>query len=77
MNKTITEITAWICTETDGTEGIPAVLTSGIWMPLIGADAERIEALRQHAVDVAKKQGVKLKLVRFSNMEVIEVLDEL
>lgn len=74
--KKITEVWAWICTEADGGEGIPAMSApGGMVLPLIGADAERLISLRPAALDVAQGLGLPIKLVRFHQMEVIETLE--
>lgn len=71
----ITELYAWVCTEPDGGEGIPAANLGGMPMPLVGADKARIESLRPYAEDVAYQLGLPVKLVRFTNMEVLEHLN--
>jgi hypothetical protein len=70
MEQKITEMYAWIVTETDGSEGIPAISKHGMMFPLIGADKIRIESCRPDALFVADNKP--LKLVKFSNMEVLE-----
>lgn len=70
--KKITEIFAWICTEPDGGEGIPAVSHDGLALPLVGADRARIESLRPYAQRVAHELGLPVRLMRFSGMEVLE-----
>lgn len=72
MTKKITELFAWVCTEPDGGEGIPAANLGGLPMPLIGADRARIESLRPHAMTVAHDLGLPVRLVRFCDMEVLE-----
>jgi hypothetical protein len=62
----------------DNNEGIIACDlpgSRGMPMPLIGADAERIESLRPIAQQIANVKGVPVRLVRFSVREVIEVLE--
>jgi len=71
--KKITEMYAWVCEEPDGGEGVPAVdLGTGLPMPLVGADRERIESLRRHAINGVLPMGYPVKLVRFHEMEVLE-----
>lgn len=74
MTKKITEIYAWICTEPDGGEGLPAIMVNNRAMPLIGADKERMASLRPYAEQVAAESGCPLKLVRFDNLTVLEDL---
>ena len=72
----ITELYAWIVTEKDGTEGIPAQCLDGVWYPAVGADCARIESLRPIAADMQIKMGLDVKLVRFSQMTVVERLED-
>ncbi len=72
--KKITEMWAWVCTEPDGGEGIPALDSHMGPLPMVGADAERIQSLRPHAVKAAQQLKLPVKLVRFHQMEVIEHL---
>lgn len=68
---------AWVCTEADGGEGIPAAHLPGlpgVPMPLIGADMVRIESLRPYALAVAVELGLPVKLCRFDRMTVVEAL---
>ena len=74
--KLITELWAWVCTEKDGGEGIPAFdLGKGMVMPLVGADRERVESLRPYAENVVNEMGLPVKLMKFSNMEVIKLIE--
>lgn len=68
----ITELYAWVCTDKDGDEGIIAFLHKGIMMPMIGSDMERIESLRSTAVGIAKSEDLPLKLIKFSEAEIIK-----
>ncbi len=72
----IAELFAWVITEADGSEGVPAfsagVVGQQLMIPMVGADRERIESLRRHAVALARAKGLPLKLVRFSQLEVLE-----
>lgn len=70
----ITELWAWICTEPDGGEGVPAFNSGGAWLPMMGADRERIESLRDMAELTARTAGYPLKLARFTTMEIVEVV---
>lgn len=76
----ITEIYAFIAIDPrDDNEGIPAI--SGPWqdgqevmMPLVGADRERIISLLSLAQDLCTRSGKPMRLVRFSQMEILETL---
>ena len=61
----ITELYAWIVDEGEGDEGVPAVLTDGMWCPMIGADMERVRSLKKHAETVAKQYGKPMTFKRF------------
>jgi hypothetical protein len=73
--KKITEMWAWVCTEDDGGEGLPAFEIRGMVMPLVGADRKRVDSLRPYAESVVNNMGLPMKLVKFTNMEVVELID--
>jgi len=64
---------AWIATDSRGGEGIPALSTPLGEMPMIGADRDRIESLRPHAMKVAG-QGYTVRLVAFACVGTLETL---
>jgi hypothetical protein len=72
----IDAIYAWVCTEADGSEGIPACALPGSDgpLPLIGADQARIQSLRPWALAVAVEMGLPVKLVRFDRLTILETL---
>lgn len=76
--KKITSLYAWVATEANGGEGIPAVsmmMGNGEWiMPLFGADMDRIKSLRGEAVRLKAELGIRLRLCRF---QLADELDEL
>lgn len=55
-----------------GDEGIIGMATQAGWIPLIAADQERLEQLREYAQEFADKHGLNIKLVRFTQREDIE-----
>jgi len=68
----IDEVFAYICDDTGpDDEGVIGINTAHGWMPLIGADVARVESIRNAARSVALLTKKKVKLVRFSNREVI------
>lgn len=74
-NLKITAIYAWVATEAEGGEGIPAILLNdGAWMPLIGADIDRVKSLKKYAEQHRRDTGQPVRLVRFSKTEDLEVL---
>lgn len=72
--KKLTEMFAWVCTEPDGGEGIPTIMLDGMMFPMLGGDKARIESFRSHAQAVAANSGYPMRLVRFSEREVLEEL---
>jgi hypothetical protein len=63
--KRIEQMYAFIAEDEDG-EGLAAWQTSsGIWAPLVAADAARVDSLRRLAQVVADASGQTLRLVRF------------
>ena len=72
----IDEIWAYIATDTSpNDEGIAAFLVPGkAWIPMVGADKERMESLRATAQKVADGSGSPVTLCRFSVREELEVI---
>lgn len=72
--KKVTEIWAWVMTEPDGEEGIPAFYSPslGMMLPCVGSDSERVLSLREVVTEIAAMRGLPLKLLKFTSMEVIE-----
>ena len=66
----IIELAAWIATEPDGTEGICAAEVDGVMMPLIGADADRIESMEGIARRIAATAGLPIQLKHFVLKEI-------
>lgn len=58
-----------------GNEGVIGMSMGGTFMPLVAADPARIEMLRPHAIRIAEKEKIVVKLVQFSVRSDIEVLD--
>jgi hypothetical protein len=76
--KTITELYAWVATIASGDEGLPAVSIvverREMMAPIIGADRERVESLREHAELAKVTTGAPMRLCRFELVEEIEEL---
>jgi hypothetical protein len=67
MPKKITELYAFVVTCADGDEGIMAFKSGDItWMPMIGADLDRIESLRRIADAIAKETGTQYEVRYFT-----------
>lgn len=62
-----------------GIEGLAAFKIPGeeIWMPMVAADKERLESLREHAEAVAKATGHIIKVCRFSKREDIDQIGDI
>lgn len=56
-------------------EGLIGMATPEGWMPLVGADMERVESLRPIAKRAAAQVGKPVKLIRFTTREELEVID--
>jgi hypothetical protein len=65
----IEKITAYIMRDQDGTEGIIGSLTPTGWMPLIGADIDRITQLEPIAQRMADATGLSITVAQFSVRE--------
>ena len=59
----------------DDIEGLAAFVDKGTVIPLIAADKTRMEELKLIAQDMAKKEGMALRLVKFTSREEVEVFD--
>ena len=71
MKHVITELFCFIVDDPNHGEEVPV---SGGWMPLIAADAARLDSLRPFAADMAKFLGRPIRLVRFDNRTEMEVI---
>jgi len=71
----ITELWAWIGVEPDGGEGVLGAMIGPLgFVPLVGADRDRIESYRDYAKAIQKAAGRPVKLVRYYGMDVREIL---
>jgi len=76
MTFRIEKIVAFTSIDEDDEEGVCAFLApNGTWMPLIGADEERITSLRIKAQEVATMTQRPVQLRRFTESEVIETIE--
>ncbi len=53
-------------------EGVAAVRFGDVWMPLVGADMARVEALKPLAQKLVNLTGKKITIIKFTNRETIE-----
>lgn len=56
-------------------EGVVAMKTELGWMPLVGADMARVESLKPIAKGIARGTGKRIKLLRFTNRDELEVIN--
>lgn len=68
-NKVIHHLYAFVAVDSDGDEGIMAFQHGGGWMPMVGANMERVDQLRPIAAVVGAQLGVSHRLLRFTNRE--------
>ena len=66
---------AYIATEEDGTEGLPAVVIKGRWYPLLAADPVRLKDLHAMADGIAAESGRTMQLVKFTTRKNIPTED--
>lgn len=68
----ITEMFAFISVDSDGNEGVIAMNTSMGLAPMVGADMNRINQFRPHAIRLAKSTGQAVKLIKFTSRVELE-----
>lgn len=61
--------------EDDEGEGITGFHTKSGWMPMVGADKERVDSLRPMAEELARATGKRIVLTRFTTRTELEVID--
>jgi hypothetical protein len=74
----ITELFAFCAIDSaDGDEGVAGFINpmTGLAMPMVGANMERVESLMDMAKQVAKMSGKPVTLCRFSKREVLKVIN--
>lgn len=75
-NKTpgvIKEIYAFVSCD-DGGEGVCAFNANNGWLPLIGADMDRVTSLKEIAQKIANETGQNITLAIFDNRQDIETI---
>jgi len=72
----IDQMFAFVVLDEDGDEGIPALQLGDMAFPMVGADMERMEALRPHAEHLSKTLGKKITLKHFTTCTDLEVIGE-
>jgi hypothetical protein len=72
----IDKLYAWIAREEDGGEGLVAAKLPNLgWLPLVGADRERMESLRELAMNTARGSHRPVRLKVFSRGVTIDEID--
>jgi hypothetical protein len=62
--------------EDDEGEGLAAFLgPDGTWIPMVAADMERVESLRDTAQAIATQTDTKIRVIQFQNRAVIEEIN--
>jgi hypothetical protein len=74
MTLSIDTLTAYIAVDDDG-EGIMAFRGEDGWLPMVGADPDRIAALRPIAEQMAAAAGKRCVVARFSVREDLEIIE--
>lgn len=72
----IEKITAFVVTDEDGTEGIPAFSDpNGLMQPMVGADPARVKALYPIAIQLCATFGKEFRVLEFTNR--VDITDEM
>lgn len=61
----ITELYAFIAKEKDGSEGLMAFQAYGSWIPMVGADLERVDILIPIADKISRQEGFNYEIRYF------------
>jgi hypothetical protein len=70
----VTELFAFVVADQDqDDEGVMAFLSGNTWLPMVGADIKKIEALRPIADSISRQMGKPYRVVRFRAVEEIEL----
>lgn len=75
MSRVIDQMYAFIAVDDDGDEGIIARESGLMLLPLVGADMARVNSLKNFVLTDQDCAGRKITLVRFSQREVLQVID--
>jgi hypothetical protein len=61
----IQEMFAFVAVDPEGNEGITGMKVGDTWMPMVGADMDRMKSLWPHAMEMQRTTGTKVKLKKF------------
>jgi len=71
----IERLFAYVATDPeDGDEGVCSVQIGQVHFPMVGADMERMESLRDRAEGIAHASGFEIRLMLFDNAQVIDTI---
>jgi hypothetical protein len=73
----INTLYAWISIDEYGNEGVLGAKTEHGWMPLVGADQDRIESFRPLAKEIAargRREGFQVRLIKMDSRWDVEAL---
>ena len=73
MTLSIDEMWAYIAVGAEG-EGVTAMMSESGWIPLVGADGERMASYMDYAQGLADASGQPIVLARFTQREDITVI---
>ncbi len=73
MPQKITDCWLFVGDDPEG-EGVVAFRSDAGWVPLVCADLARLDSLRKMAQDIATQTKREIRVLRFSEMEVIETI---
>ena len=69
MPLKIETITAYVATDKEGNEGIMGFLgPDGAWIPMIGADQERLKSAYAMAEQISALSGLPFRVLQFSTV---------
>jgi hypothetical protein len=76
MPTSIQELWAWVAVDKDdGCEGVVAYRIGDYWVPLMGADRERMESMRDLAVAASRHSQQTIRLLRFTTRTDVETIE--
>lgn len=70
----ITELFVFISTDADGNDGIVATNFGAVMMPLITSRPKVADLMKRVAADVGKQCGSRIRLIRLTAREEVEVI---
>lgn len=73
--KRIDECFLFVAEDEQGEGLIGQRMSDGCWMPFVCADRDRVDSLREAARRVSKHTGKRVRLIRFSVREELEVIE--